>query len=274
MKIYYLGPKGSYSHILTKQSYQNESDLIPCESFSSIIERVLEQDESIGVLPIENSITSNVHENIDSVFTNELYIHGEAYLKISLNLIGLKNSQIEKIKTVYSHPKALAQSSLYIKNHNLKAVELYSTAEGKEQLLKNNNISEAFIGSKELGTDRRLKILEKNIGNNKHNLTRFIFISKKPHNDSPGKIIKGTYIFTLLHRPGSLAQVLTKISSAGINLTKIESRPIPNTDWEYQFWLDFEFDGSSLSEVKNIFENDVLKYRLVGLYEKGKIHNE
>lgn len=270
-KIYYLGPKGSYSYLVTKKIYLKE-DLIPCESFFSIVNKTLEEG-ALGTLPIENSITSDVFENVDYLFSKKLIIVKEAYLKINLFLIGLQNSSLKVVKEVYSHPKALAQSSKFIEKQHLTVFESKSTAEGKEIVIETGNLRKVFIGSRDLAVDPRVKILAENIGNAKDNMTRFIIVKRLSKKNAKMKLgNKMTAIFKLVHKPGSLANLLTKLAQLQINLTKIESRPIPETQWEYQFLVDFEVDQKKIKEITQIFKENTLTVKIIGVYQKGGVY--
>lgn len=268
--IYCLGPSGSYSYIIAKKMYPNQS-INTCESFSAIIDKVLSDENALGVLPIENSSTSDVHENINYLFTKDLLIIDEGYLKIRLNLIGLKKTNLKNIKTVYSHPKALAQTTKFIDQYGFSMNETKSTAEGKEIILNENDQAKACIGSQDLAADKRLKIIQENIGNAKNNLTRFIVVSKK-NNYKAVSFNKTSFIFRLKHQPGTLANLLTKLASLGVNLTKIESRPIPESQWEYQFLVDLEFDQEIMEKIEKVFADNTLMTKNIGVYRNGKIY--
>src|SRR5205085_5788746 len=119
-------------HIVTKKVFPSGYSLVACPNFLEIVNKALIDKTSIGVLPVENSITSNVHENIDYLFKNNLHIVHEAFLKINLHLIGLKETKLTNITTVYSHQKALSQCTSFIKKHSFKIIETSSTAAGKD----------------------------------------------------------------------------------------------------------------------------------------------
>lgn len=280
--IYYLGPKDSYSHNIAKKVF-GASEHIACNNFGNVVKNTLNQKDSIGVLPIENSITSNIHENMDYLFKENLMIIAEAYLKIRLYLVGFKNAAIENIKKVYSHAAALSQCKGYIQSHNFTIQETASTASAKNLILKINDKRIAAIGSKELTDDPKLKILDGDIGDVKFNITRFAFVSK--NENTPGvadsQVLlevekqknKASLMFTLTNQPGTLAKMLTEFSKVKLNLVKIDSRPIPATRWEYQFWVDIEND----KEIKQNPLSDILKknsqsYKIIGIYPSGKIY--
>lgn len=272
-KLYYLGPEDSFSHVSAekfpdKQNYK----LIPCDNFQEIIKYVLLDNKSIGVLPIENSITSDIHENIDYLFKYKLNIVYEAYLRIELHLLSTVNAKLEEIRTIYSHPKALEQCSIFIASHNIDTIETSSTSVSKQLILTKNDLTVGIIGGKNLA-DKKIKILNENIGNDKINLSRFVFVSRQVPELKTLKN-KASITFKVKHAPGSLAKLLDNIAQHKLNITKIESRPIPGTNWEYQFWIDIENSKSNfnLNQIKDLFQKNTLNFNIIGVYAKGKIY--
>lgn len=268
--VYFLGPSGSYSNILAKQAFSKEDKLVPCDNFIDVVDRTKDDKEGVAVLPIENSITSSVHENFDYIFAGGLTIIDEAYLQINLHLITLKGAELNKIKNVYSHPKALAQCSELIKKNSFKAVESRSTADAAQEVLKIKDATNAVIGSAELAGDNELEIAQENVGNEKNNYTRFVFVQAASKANSIEECNKCTLKFEIKHEPGSLANMLQSIANENGNITKIESRPIPGSDWEYNFWIDIEYPELQIiidTVAKNAYSSEVL-----GVYRHGKIY--
>lgn len=270
-KVYFLGPKGSYSHTVVKKVFPVDK-LIDCDSFAEIVKNVLYEKDAVGVLPIENSITSNIHENMDYLFRERLTIIAEVYLKIRLFLIGFKTATIENVKKVYSHQQALSQCRQYIQEHNFTVQQTDSTAAGKNLILEIDDNRVAAIGSKGLVDEQKLKILDEDIGDEKFNITRFTFVSAMRPKISGNK---ASIMFTVSHKPGTLAKILTEFSNAEFNLIKIDSRPIPATSWEYQFWVDIEnkdnknIDKNTLSDI---LKKNALTYKVIGIYQSGKLY--
>jgi prephenate dehydratase len=276
-KIYYLGPKGSFNDILITKIFANspENELVMCNSFPEVVEKVKSDKGSIGALGIENSISSDVHENMDIMFKERLCIIGEAGIKITMNLIGLKGAVLADIKEIYTHPQAILQCSNFLKDHSIAAIKVDSTAAGKAYILEKQEKNLGAIGSSALANgDDKVEIIESNIANIKHNMTRFIFISTDSQTvpELGENANKLTYVFQLKHEPGSLAKVLTELAKEKVNLTKIQSRPIPGTDWEYNFWVDMEIPYTTIDKVNQILQQHTLDYHLLGAYEKGKVY--
>lgn len=278
--VYFLGPKGSYSYKII-QKVDAARNAVGCTNFAQIVKNVIDDKDSIGVLPIENSITSNVHENMDFLFKENLKVVAEGYLNIRLCLIGLKDARTHDVKKVYSHPQAIAQCKKFILKHNYLISETDSTAAAKDLILDSGDTSNAVIGDSILADDSRLAIINENIGDEKFNITRFIFVAS---NFGDRNILinlssinnKASIMFTIPHKPGSLAKLLTQFAVSNINLAKIESRPIPATNWEFQFWVDIEnepdreIDGKILADI---LKKNTKSYKIIGIYPSGKIYD-
>lgn len=267
-KILFLGPEGSYSHVVAKELNRSLPDyeLQAMESFFTIHRQVLENSNYIGILPFENSTTSNIYENIEFVFDNEINIIGEYFLPIELNLIGHKTANLSDLKTVYSHQKALKQASSFIKNNNLSAIETSSTSKAQDAILNLDN-SNFAIGNKSIYEE--LEIKQKNIGNFPNNKTRFVFVSKSNVKLPNSKYNKISFLCKLKHEKGALLSLLVIILANNINMTKIESKPIPNSEFEYSFLIEgVSNDGKSIDfeEIKSVLNKNSLENRILGIY--------
>ncbi|HSQ97562.1 MAG TPA: prephenate dehydratase domain-containing protein [Rickettsiales bacterium] len=264
-KILYLGPEGSYSYEVAKEINKllPEFVLEAKQSFISIHSDILKNKDYIGILPFENSITSSIYENIEFVFDNDINIIGEYFLPVELNLIGQKNSDIKNIKNIYSHPKALKQCSEFVKNFN--TIETSSTSEAQLKILELNNRNFA-IGSKPI--NKNLEIKKGNIGNFSNNKTRFIIVSKTKFSLPNSKNNKISFLCKLKHKKGSLSTFLKVISNNNINMTKIESKPIPNSEFEYIFLIEGVKENGvfNTSEIKELLNQNTLENKVLGVY--------
>lgn len=276
MKLHYLGPTGSYSHIAAEfwnSTQGSKLDLSSNINFIDIFSAVKNED-SFGILPIENFITSNIHENIDRIFSKEFSIVGEMLLHINLHLLSHKNASLEKITQVISHPKALEQVQDAISQNHWEALAASSTADAAKKVSESQTLSWAAIGSKALIKHySHLKILKADIGDVKNNYTRFLIIRNHAVNESKPTDNKATYIFTVPHEPGALVRVLSPLGESGVNVTKIESRPIPSMPGSYSFWIDVmsnEADGLQKAEV--IMSQYCESYTVLGSYKNAEIY--
>jgi len=254
--IYYLGPIGSFSNEVA-DIFQGEK--IPKKSITEVFNSI--NENSIGVVPIENSIEGPVHETLDNLFKNEnIYVNYEIEKEIKLVLAvnPLVNS-VDDIEVIYSHPHAIneARESLFKLNlTNFVPVESTSTA----ALYASKQKYSAALCSEYAAKLYGLKILYRDISDS-INITRFIVISRKMTFDGNKTMI----MFTIPHKPGSLYKVLEKFYKNNINLTMIYSRPLKNIPWQYYFYLEFE--GSlrdekvkqALEEIKD--EVDILRIK-------------
>lgn len=264
-EIVFLGPDGSYSNIVAIEINKilNDYNLISKNSFQEIHNYILENKKSIAILPVENSITTNVYENIEFIFNNSPYILGEFYLPIKLNLIGKKGDIFSNNSEVYSHPKALAQCSNFIKNNNLKAIQTNSTSNAQNMILKLNKCF--AIGGKVINDN--LEIKKENIGNYTNNKTRFVIVSMENKENISNKNNKISFLCKLKHEVGSLLYLLKILEKENINMTKIESKPIPDSDFEYTFLIEGLNNNSiDKNEIKKILENNTLTTTILGVY--------
>lgn len=283
MNIYFLGPEGSYSHQVALLEYTVEQNkFYSCLEFSEIYEKVEKDPNGIGILPIENSITNNVHENVEFLFMRKAKIIAETFLGIKLHLIGCLEQKLEDVEQVLSHPKAFAQCTNFVNQHNLAVKACASTtAACSEVLSKQNKSLAAIAGLQSLELYPTLKVLAENIGNESLNLTRFAHISAHISNPELNSNLnqpeKFTLIFRTLHQCGALAKLLTALAAAKINLNKIESQPIPGSQFEYSFLVDLEIPKDTISEhdclgiLNQIFSAHTSKFWIIGAYRAGRI---
>jgi len=272
MNIYYLGPVGSYSEIIARKIFAtDEYALVPVGGFAEVVENV--RQDGMGILGIENSTSSSVHESVDVLFQSDVYIIGEVSMNIELHLGGIKGTSFTDIIDVYSHTQALAQCSILIKEHKLKAHKESSTASAIDEVLARNDSSKAAIGGKKSIEEKNMEVVAENIGNTENNMRRWVIISRNPESLLQ-PINKVTYAFHVKHEPGSLVRALQAIANAKGNMTKIESRPVPGSDWEYEFWVDVEIPEGSLDIIIAAIAQSTLTHRRIGAYQKGTLYTE
>ncbi|HEX8597250.1 MAG TPA: prephenate dehydratase domain-containing protein [Chloroflexia bacterium] len=179
-RIYYLGPEGSFSYILVTQLFGASYELLPCGSFPEVAARLRKDTMAIGVLGIENTNSSDVHECIDIMFEEKHSILGEASLKIRMHLIGLPGARLSEIREVYSHRQAILQCGDFIRERGLSVHTVESTSAGKQLVLALGDRGKATIGSSALAQDGSVEILAEDIATVSHNMTRFICVSHGP----------------------------------------------------------------------------------------------
>lgn len=265
----YQGVEGAYSHIVTKKLFQN----IPTENvitFEAAINEVLKGNASYCVVPIENSSAGIVTDTYDLLLKKDVVIVAEYDLNISHCLLGVKGAKINDIKTVYSHPQALMQCASYLKAHSdWSQISLSNTAISAKKVRDDGKSSEAAIASELSANLYDLDILDRGINRNLNNTTRFVVISKeKIFSKNSNKL---SLILELPHKMGTLYNILEIFALNGLNLVKIESRPIPERNFEYRFFIDIEGSLNSVDLVKvlSILKKKVKFLKILGNYCAG-----
>ncbi len=282
LKIAYQGVPGSFSYLTGVKFFGKKNKFIGTKEFKEIFELVKNQKADYGILPIENSIAGSVYENYDLLDKYEVKIVGESYLKIELCLLGVKikiplNQRIKLMKKIYSHPKALEQCKKFFEKHPwLEKVVFSDTAGSAKYVSETKDITLGAIASKECAKIYNLQVLKENIEDFKNNFTRFLIITDSRKYKTPQTANKASLIFVLPHVPGSLYRSLEVFAQNNLNLTKIESRPIPTKPFEYLFYLDFEFDkeifmNGKLEKILQEVKKKTKKLKILGFYSKGKI---
>lgn len=267
VKIAYQGIKGANSHEAAMTMFPN-SELRDYPLFSDVFEAVESGECSFGILPVENSTAGSVSAVYDLILRYRFYIVGALDLPIDHCLAGLKQSELEDIEKVISHPQALSQCEGYISKHGFQTFSWSNTAVAARDTAKEKRINLAAICSSKAAEEYGLKILDNHLQDNKYNSTRFIVISKKLYIENNAN--KVSLCFCLPHETGSLYDMLGKFSSLGLNLTKIESRPIPGKSFEYLFYLDFSGSVKSdgVTELICSLSEEMPEFSFLGNYSE------
>lgn len=229
------GVDGAYSGVTANKLFP-DSPVKFYKYFEDVFEAVNRGDAKFGVIPVENSTAGSVHESYDLIMKYRFYVVGAYDLKIEHCLCAKEGTKYEDITDVYSHPQALTQCSNFINNFDFTGVNFSNTAAAAKFVAQSSKNNIAVICSELAAKKYGLKILKRDVQNNNNNRTRFIVISKKLVID--GDADKISLIFSAPHTTGSLYRVLGRFSMAGLSLTKLESRPIENEDFNYHFYVD------------------------------------
>ncbi len=234
------GIKGSNSMTACKKIF-SVPDIMYMDNFAAIFKAVESGLCKYGMLPIENNLHGSVTEVYDLMKKHNFKIVRSVKVKITHTLLAKKGAKLKDIKTIYSHPQAIGQCSNFLeRNPNVKVVEYDNTATAAEFVANNDDKTVAAIASQDCAKLYGLEVIDDNVQNSHNNYTRFICIAKE------GEIYKGSnkisLMFTLPHNPGSLYSILSKFTSVGVNVSKLESRPIPAMDFEFMFYIDFDGD--------------------------------
>ena len=266
-KVSYQGVQGAYSQSAAKKFFGEEIDTIGTNSFEETLNSAqndkTSSDADYSILPVENSIEGTVGQSIDEIVKTSLHAIGEVYLKVEHCLIG--RGKLEDVTKVYSHPQALGQCSHFIENHDFKTVPTYDTA-GSVQIIKDLENNCGAIASSLASDLYDIPIIKEGIANNSNNFTRFLIFSREKTTES--KNDKTSIIFSVKHEPGALYQILKEFNDNDINLTKIESRPNKNTNWEYNFFVDFlgHHSDKKINKVLDVISENTIFLKILGSY--------
>jgi prephenate dehydratase len=225
-----------------------------------------------GLIPVENTIAGTVVENYDLLFANDVFVIAEVYLPIRHTLLGKKGTRLEEITQAFSHPHALKQCKDYLKSHGIKMMPTYDTAGAAQAVADGDRTDCAAIASELCAEIYDMEILARNIQSNNSNTTRFFVIAKKENLPAEHVTGKTTVAFKTRHYPGALVDCLKIFQKYNLNLTKLESRPIPENPWEYVFYAAFEA-GIDDDEVKAAIGELTLHavfVKLLGSYPKAE----
>jgi prephenate dehydratase len=238
MKIAYQGEPGAFSEAAARR-IEPEAQLLPSKSFEEVFERVATDaaTSTWGVLPFENSIGGSIHRNYDLLLSHDLPIVGEVELPVVHHLLALPGATLEGLRRVYSHPQGLAQCERFLRTlTNVDIIATYDTA-GSAKMVADAGLKDAgAIASARAGEVFGLSSLAASVQDFDDNITRFLVIGRKPIRDAVPD--KTSIVFSLPNEPGSLFKALSVFALRGIDLTKLESRPIPGRPWEYLFYVD------------------------------------
>lgn len=272
MKIAYQGIKGAYSEAAIYKHYGKKVEVVGYEAFEDVFEAVKKGEVDIGFLPFENTIAGSVVRNYDMLLKEDVYVIGEVFFKITHNLLSHKGSKIENIKTAYSHPHAIEQCREFLKKHKIRAIPEYDTAGAAKLVKERNKKEESAIASSLCAEIYDLNIIARGIETSKNNTTKFFALVKKEDVPINLKKEKTSIAFKTKHYPGALVNCLQRLSKNNINMTKLESRPIPENPWEYVFYLDF-YGGIEDENVKlalSEMEATAVFIKVLGSYPKGE----
>ncbi|GAB4254696.1 MAG: prephenate dehydratase [Vicingaceae bacterium] len=272
MKVAIQGIKGSFHYLAAIEYFNENIQTITCLSFDELIQRVNDNSCDYAVMAIENTIAGSILKNYKLLDENELCIVAEYNLKIQQNLIGMNSLEIKQINEIHSHPMAIYQCEKFLAelSAKIKIIETNDTALSVKQIKENNLKNVAAISSKFSAELYGLKVLKENIQDNEFNWTRFLIIKKGNIliNKSSNKI---SIVVYLKHEQNSLLNTLNILSKYRMNLTKIQSLPIPYKKWQYKFYLDMEFnDRISLMNCIEQLKQSVERLKILGIYKSFK----
>jgi len=272
-EVYIQGYEGSFHQAAALHFFGKNTQVVPCATFNEVVKKASSKNELVrGVMAIENSIAGSILPNYSLLQKSNLTIIGEVYLQIDQNLLVNKNVELDDIREVHSHPMALQQCFDYLDKYNWKLIETEDTALSARHIHQHKSKHIAAIASKLAAELFDLKIIAPHIHTMKNNYTRFLMLQ---HSDLAQAVVnanKASVNFHTDHSKGSLAKVLTRIAETDINLSKLQSFPIPGSNFKYSFHADLEFETTVQFEA--VIENmkPITEYlRIYGVYKNGKL---
>lgn len=266
-RVVFQGAEGAYSQMAMLKFFGGDVKCFHVDTFRDAMSAIEEGSTDFAVLPIENSTAGIVNEIYDLMAEFENYIVGEQIIKIEHCLMGLPGCRLEQIKTVYSHPQSLMQSSRYLNEHSSwRQISMQNNAFAAMKVKDDNDMAQAAIASEQAAEIYGLEILERGVNHSNTNSTRFIIVTnQRVFLKDAGKI---SICFEVPHESGSLYHMLSHFIYNNLNMTKIESRPIEDRNWEYRFFIDFEGNLAD-SAVKNALRglrDEARNMRILGNY--------
>ena len=265
-RVVFQGAPGAYSQAAMMKYFGDKVNCFHVDSFRDAMGAIEEGSADFAVLPIENSTAGIVSEIYDLLVEFENYIVGEQIIEIEHCVLGVSGSKLEDIKTVYSHPQSLMQSAKYLETKDWQQISMQNNAFAAQKVAKEQNKTQAAIAGAHAADIYGLEILEKGVNQSDTNSTRFIIVTnQKIFKKDAGRI---SICFELPHKSGSLYHMLSHFIYNNLNMTKIESRPIEERNWEYRFFVDIEGNLAD-SSVKNALRGlreEAMNMKVLGNY--------
>lgn len=249
LRVAYQGVEGAYSHLAAQRRYAGRDGgalLTGYDTFRGAAEAVHDGTVDVALLPVENTTAGSVPETYDLVAELGLKLNAEVVSRVEHCLLVLPGTHLEQIRTVISHPQALAQCDAFLRallHVRLRAE--FDTAGSARKVRDGGDPSVAAIASETAAGVYGLQVLERGIQTQAGNFTRFVEVAREARPCPPDVLCRTTLLLTLAHTPGALGQVLVRFGERGVNLSRIESRPVPGAAFRYRFYLDLDAHAAS-----------------------------
>ncbi len=265
--VVYQGVPGAYSYIAMKRFFGKQVNHFAVATWRDAMEAVKEEKADYAVLPIENSTAGIVADVYDLLQEYNNYIIAETYVKVEHALLGLPGTNLDKVTTVYSHPQGLMQCEGFLMQHkNWQQISQSNTAGSAKKILEEKDQTHVAIASEEAAEVYGLEVLKNKINDFDNNTTRFVIVTKNRKFVKDAQ--KMSIVFETANKTGTLYNLLSHIIYNGLNMNKIESRPIEGRTWEFRFFVDFEgnIDDASVMNALRGIEEEAVSIKLLGNY--------
>jgi prephenate dehydratase len=266
-RVAFQGERGAFSEEAAVKLLGEQIQLVPRPTFESLFAALNEGAADYLLAPLENTLAGSVHRSYDLLLKSSLHISGEVVIPISHFLIGCSGSSFEGIKTVESHPVALAQCERFFAAHpQLQRVATEDTAGSVARVVKQGDPTRAAIAGIRAANLYDGVVLREHLEDHSENYTRFVLLTSEAHINSGAN--KLSLILKLPHRGGALYDALEPFARRGIDLVKIESRPIKSRPWEYHFYLDLQASTNDEKVIRALAELNerAIEVRVLGCY--------
>jgi prephenate dehydratase len=269
MTVAIQGELGAFSHEAAREVAGPDIDVMSCPTFDALFAAAVSEEADRALVPIENSLAGSIHENYDRLWASPLHIVAETQLRIRHCLIARPGTALASIRRVASHPVALAQCRrFFAERPQIEAIAAYDTAGSVKDLLRDGPATQAAIASRLAARLYGGQVLLDEIEDDPQNYTRFLLLAREPGPASAAS--KTSIVFTLKNEPGALYRALGVFSLRGLDLAKIESRPLRGRPWEYAFYLDVLGDpGARTRDALEELRGMAHELRVLGSYPDG-----
>jgi len=273
LRVAIQGERGAFSHEAALLALGPDVEVVPQQTFDELFSSVVDGRADRALVPIENSLHGSIHENFDRLLHSPLHIVAETQLRIRQCLIARPGSSLGMMRRVASHPVALAQCrKFFAERPQVEAVTAYDTAGAVRDLMKSGLATQGAIASRLAAELYGAQVVVEGIEDDPENFTRFLVLAREPGPIESAS--KTSIVFVLDNKPGALYRALGVFASRGVDLCKLESRPLRGHPWEYSFYLDVLGDprgvaGEAIEELRQGSRD----FRILGSYPEGAERN-
>ncbi|OGX83361.1 hypothetical protein BEN47_03465 [Hymenobacter lapidarius] len=266
------GFQGSFHEVAARRYFGAAPALLPCATFAAVVAHVVKGTAGAGLMAMENSLAGSILPNYLLLERHAVQVTGEVYLPIHQHLLALPGTTLAQVQAVHSHPMALRQCGEFLDQHpHWKLVETDDTGHSAQLLAETRTAGVAVVAGAQAAEQFGLQILAPAIHDDPHNYTRFLVLERTTDVEPDPQADKASLYFYTSHAPGSLAQVLTRVATHGLNLSKLQSCPRPSQPWQYGFHADVEFEAipqldALLADLAAVTE----ELRVLGTYRRGQ----